>query len=168
MAQRTITVNPSNATATANGKTHVPFTVNVTPPSFPDGVRKWDSIDFSGTASSTANNLNVDFYDYSNKMTRNVDYTVSVNLGTNVTSAPTSYSGEVYGSTGSIKGNFTMSNIAITYKYTESTGEVNTLYVKLNNAVKEVLTVYKKVNGIWTVIEDPADLDSAAKYVKGN
>ena len=63
---------------------------------------------------------------------------------------------------------YTITNIVAdhTIVVTASGGEVNTAYLKVNGVWKE-LYVWKKVNGLWQAVTDPATVISVAnKYIK--
>lgn len=162
MAQQTITVNAS-ASLSANGTSTATGSMTWTAPALPGGVSAWDDVRVSGSWT----------WNGKGNISR-----VTIN-GTN-TSADTAFDISIEGKSSPLSitcvggnknatgANFIWSNLIVTYTYTPLVTDHDTLYVQIGNAPVEVETIYRKQNGVWTEVSDPATLDRNAKYVKGN
>ena len=169
MAQETISISISIPSLTAMNNSVYQGNIKTTAPSFPAGVTKWDSVDIHTTAYTSVSGCTAVTY-----VETSVGYSpefgedpveIVVPYGTNVTSIPGSFKFRCKG-TSSTRGmaRFESSTMVFTYTVPDN----NVLWVQMNGQPVAVDTVYRKVNGAWTIVSDPTTLDRSLTYVKGN
>ena len=150
MAQQTFTQNAS-ASLTANGTSTATGSITWTTPTLPQGATQWDSITISGMwtwggkgsiTRVTINNANT-----STGVAFNIALPITQTSPLRITCV---------GNKNATGSSFSWSNLVVTYVCTVVGGEE--LMLKVNGTWQTVTSVYKKINGVWVLQDNLADL----------
>ena len=160
MAQKTITAN-ATASLSASGTSTATGSITWTAPSLPEGVTGWDSVHVSGSWSWNGKG-NISRVTINNQRT-SADSPFDIDISGQTSPLTITCVGNNKNATGA---NFRWSNLIVTYTYTTVGG--TGCMVKLSGTWTEIVEVWKKSNGHWTLQPDAKEALPRAVYRKMN